>query len=159
MSLLTEDKVHPMSAFNAGPVTHPNAEEHIRVETAAGTWVTLNAKNHPVLFAAYWCPHCQRTLVLLQKHIADTPGWPTVVYVGYPDGFPLKTAVRIEHEEKKAFHLTYTHVYYLIGSADQTYIHGFPYLVFNRRGTLLSLFGEHTFPVWKKALDDAAQNR
>ncbi|MCY0876809.1 MAG: hypothetical protein OWT28_11150 [Firmicutes bacterium] len=152
-NLLLMDPTPLVSKMNTMPVISVTADEHIHVQESSGRWTTLDAMTHPVLFVAYWCPHCQRTLVMLQKNASHMTQWPTIVFTGYPPGFPLKWAKAIEAQELRALHLHFIKdPLYLIGNADMKYITGFPYLMFKDNGKLTSLVGEHTFPVWQRAI-------
>lgn len=151
-NLLDVDLVQPISTWDAKPVPNQAAESAIRVQTESGQWVTLNAKQHPILFVAYWCPHCQRTLVLMNQHFHSPNDWPTIVYVGYANGFPLSSAVKIADEEKETFHLSFTKPYFLIGTVEKKYIDGFPFLAFADGKQVDFIVGEHTWPMWEKAM-------
>lgn len=152
-NLLLMDPTPLVKVLNTMPVISVKADEHIRVQTSSGKWISLNAMQHPTLFVAYWCPHCQRTLVMLEHNRSKIAQWPTIVFTGYPPGFPLQWAKAIAREEQQALHLpTIAHADFLIGNDDMKYITGFPYLMFVHRGQLTSLVGEHTFSVWQQAL-------
>lgn len=126
----------------------------IPVVNANGDHLTLDASQRPVLFVAYWCPHCQRTLQLFTKNMASLGQKPILVFVGYNKGTSLGQAVQVEHEEVRQLHLADFEVYYnLSSSASDTYAPlGYPTLVYRSGFGLLSLYGEHTLAIWEKVL-------
>lgn len=127
---------------------------HIRVLDANGKQVVLSVSQGPILFAAYWCPHCQRTLVLFSKKSQELQAKPVVVCVGYPAGTTLKQAVHVETEEVSELHLaTFTTYYDLSPQAGDIYApKGYPTLAYQALGQTKLLFGEHTWSIWKQVL-------
>ncbi|WP_206885211.1 TlpA family protein disulfide reductase [Alicyclobacillus mali (ex Roth et al. 2021)] len=126
----------------------------VTVWTATGQKELLSADAQPLLFAAYWCPHCQRTLELLTSIRQRLKRDPVIVNVGYPAGTSLKTAVRIAREEDATLHLApFKEVFVLTPSAGDRYAPlGYPTLVFRQGNDLWSLYGQHRAAVWEKAL-------
>lgn len=152
-NLLLMDPTPLVSTLNVVPVVSKSADQHIRVQDAVGHWTTLDAAKRPTLFVAYWCPHCQRTLVLLRRNAARIKQWPNIVLTGYPANVPLQWARALVTQEEHSLQLPFlTHAYFMLGTADMTYITGFPYLMFEHQGALGALVGEHTFRVWQQAL-------
>ncbi|WP_062305363.1 TlpA family protein disulfide reductase [Alicyclobacillus sendaiensis] len=126
----------------------------VTVWTASGRQEVLTADRQPLLFAAYWCPHCQRTLQLLTSIRHRLRRMPVIVNVGYPAGTSLQTAVRIAREEDAALHLApFEEVFILTPSAGDRYAPlGYPTLVFRQGNALWSLYGEHRAEIWIRAL-------
>ncbi|WP_051343645.1 TlpA family protein disulfide reductase [Alicyclobacillus herbarius] len=146
---LNDEKATPIKKFDA---TRKGASLYAKVTVydANGRKVTLDAKKQPLLFEAYWCPHCQRTIVLLHKHANQLAEMPVLVSVGYAKGTTLTQAKRISDEEVRAFGLKNMKVYYLLDGDHGQY--SFPTLAFNHNGQVELLKGEHTLAVWKQAL-------
>lgn len=144
----------PNSTFNDLTVKS-GLYDHMKAMTADGRRVILNAQQQPLLFEAYWCPHCQRTLVLLDQSRSQLRRLPVVVSVGYFAGTSLAKAVQISREEMTELHLKgFTVDYILAPDAGVKYAgHGYPTLAFYTGGKLLTLSGEHTLAVWKRALN------
>ncbi len=125
----------------------------ITVYAANGRKVVLDAKNTPILFVAYWCPHCQRTLVLLNKNRQSLSQFPTLVSMGFAPGTSLAEEVRITQEEMNYFHINHVKEYYYLGSNSQKLTpQGYPTLVFPGKRGVLAMFGEHTLSAWQQAL-------
>lgn len=130
-----------------------NLYHQITVYSADGRQTVLNAENQPILFSAYWCPHCQRTLVLLNQHASSIKNLPIIVSTGFAPGTSLQTAKRLTEEEEQGLHLSGMTVDYLLGSRYQQYVpQGFPTLAYESQGKVDLLIGEHTLQVWQRAL-------
>lgn len=145
--------VNPISQFN---VTQADTSVYtqVKVYDQSGHQVVLNAKDQPLLFEAYWCPHCQRTLVSLNQHRATLQAFPTIVSMGFVTGTTLKQAVSLSETELNTFHITNVKVYYLLDPTEsKQVIHSYPTLVFPYHNQLDRLVGEHTYPVWQQALN------
>lgn len=126
--------------------------DHIDVVNAEGKKVVLNASQTPVLFEAYWCPHCQRTIKMLAEHWSSLKNKPIFISTGFPNGTPLSEAVMVSRDEMRFMKVPKPTVYYLIGSSAEKYISIIPDLVFERDRQLWMLNREHIFPIWQKAL-------
>jgi thiol-disulfide isomerase/thioredoxin len=151
-NLLKKNVIKPLDTFNVKKVNN-STEQGIPVVTADGQKQVLDAVNQPVLFEAYWCPHCQRTLLLLAKHRTELKTMPTIVSTGFAKGTTLKQAVSISEQEFKKLGISLSHVTYLIGPNAAEYEPKlFPTLVFPYQGGVGQLQGEHTLAVWMKAL-------
>ncbi|QSO51904.1 hypothetical protein JZ785_24570 [Alicyclobacillus curvatus] len=125
----------------------------VTVYDANGSKVILDAKKTPILFVAYWCPHCQRTLVLLNAHRQSLAQFPTLVSMGFAPGTSLSEAVSITHQEMSYFHIQNVKEYYYLGSKSQTLVpQGYPTLVFPSQGSVSAMFGEHTIGAWQQAM-------
>ncbi|MFD1674553.1 TlpA family protein disulfide reductase [Alicyclobacillus fodiniaquatilis] len=127
---------------------------HVEVVDAKGHHVTLNASKTPILFTAYWCPHCQRTLRLLSSQQNTLQRMPVVVSFGFAKNTTLKTAVGIQHAEISQLKLHGFKVYYdLSPSAGDEYAPlGYPTLAYDSGGSIVTLYGEHTLDIWKQVL-------
>jgi thiol-disulfide isomerase/thioredoxin len=149
---VNEQKVTPDSALDAVPADAARYRS-ITVFDANGRRVTLDAANAPVLFVAYWCPHCQRTLQLLSQNRSELRRLPVMVSMGFVPGTPLSEAVRLTQQEETALHLSGFKTYYALDPSSRQWIpRGYPTLVFDRNGALQMLYGEHTLDVWQKVL-------
>ncbi|MDQ0190241.1 TlpA family protein disulfide reductase [Alicyclobacillus cycloheptanicus] len=137
---------------------NPAAYQNLTVYTADGKKVHLDAAKEPILFMAYWCPHCQRTLLLLQKNRSTLKTLPVVVSMGFQPGTTLSQAVKIGEEEKRGLNLTAYQIYYDVDTSQYAALaqKGYPTLVFSDKGKLNQLFGEHTLSVWQQALNSAS---
>jgi thiol-disulfide isomerase/thioredoxin len=155
--LLDVQKVTPSPSFDA-QVVDAQLYSHVQVYTEDGKRVVLDAKQHPLLFVAYWCPHCQRTLVDLEKNQHQLKELPFVINMGFGPGASLAKAKLIEHQEMQALGLQSMKFYYVVNDPkEQRYIpNGFPTLVFSRGDQLLSLYGEHQFDVWQRAINQSS---
>lgn len=128
----------------------------VKVETSAGKTISLNAKKQPILFTAYWCPHCQRTLVLLKKSVSQLPVRPIVVSMGFQPGTTLAEAKKLEQKEGKVLGLgSAFQIDYGLSLGKQDVPMGFPTLVYSDGSSLKMLYGEHTLKIWKEALAKA----
>ncbi len=146
--------VTPGASFN--PQT-ASSQLYNQVEalTAKGRMVMLNASRQPILFEAYWCPHCQRTLIALNKNKAHFKRLPVLVSEGFVPGTTLLQAIHLTSQEISAYHLNGFRVYYILNTNEvaKNSKNGFPTLVFSRQGHLFTLTGEHTLAVWEKAIN------
>ncbi|WP_054970784.1 hypothetical protein [Alicyclobacillus ferrooxydans] len=130
-----------------------NVYDNVTVYTADGTKVVLNASQIPILFEAYWCPHCQRTLVLLHHNRSKLKQFPVLVSMGFAQGTSLAEAVKITQQEDQYFHLTNVKQYYYLGNNSQNLVpEGFPTMAFPGQGAVLTMAGEHTLGAWTQAL-------
>lgn len=149
---LKMEMVTPISSFNPTPATSP-VYKHVEVYTKSGRKVMLDASKTPLLFTAYWCPHCQRTLVLLRKNLSSFTKKPIVVAMGYVPHTTLREATQLEDAEVKSLGLQGLTVYYLLDSNATKYVPvAYPTLVFMYQGKLERMNSEHTLAVWEKAL-------
>ncbi len=149
---LKMEMVTPISSFNPTATTSP-VYEHVTVYAANGSKVSLNARKTPLLFTAYWCPHCQRTLVLLSKNRAVLRQKPIVIAMGYVPHTTLSEAKQLEDAEVKSLGLHGLAVYYLLDPNATKYVPvAYPTLAFMHGGKLLLMNSEHTLAVWEKAL-------
>lgn len=128
--------------------------QSIPVYTASGKVVHLDATKQPILIEAYWCPHCQRTLLLFNKHSQAMKQRPVLISTGFAQGTTLQQAVQIGKAEEAALHLQAYQVYYYIAPdyAKRLVPVGFPTLVFPWKGKVDALYGEHTWAAWQPAL-------
>lgn len=148
---LNVEKGTPSNQFDAIAVS-PSKFQQIPVLDSTGHLVLLNPAKQPVLIEAYWCPHCQRTLVMLNRKNLKNP--PVLAAAGFPQGTTLQEALARTQAEEKAFHLKFAKVYYMIDPKVQSeLITEFPELIFSNKGRLEKLQGEHTWSIWKKVLD------
>lgn len=132
---------------------HAATYDNLTVYSANGRVVHLNTTNQPILFIAYWCPHCQRTLVLLRKHRNQLKSLPVVVSMGFAPGTTLEEAVHIGRAEERALGLQNYQIFYDVQPNSGALVpNGFPTFVFPDHGQVDVLFGEHTWRVWEQAL-------
>ncbi|MCL6548117.1 MAG: hypothetical protein K6T30_04315 [Alicyclobacillus sp.] len=153
--LLNEERVAPNPRFDPAPAS-PSLYTRVPVWTADGHQAVLDARRRPILFVAYWCPHCQRTLVLLSQHQTKVGEMPDVVSMGFVPGTSLREAKQLTRQEEQALHLTglANRTYYLVRPDANRYIpNAYPTLVFRHGWKLEMLSGEHTLQVWQTALD------
>lgn len=152
------DQVTPNPAFD--PKSASTAKySKVEVLDAQGHHVTLDAHKQPILFEAYWCPHCQRTLKLFEKQLGTLPVQPVVVSMGFDKGTTLQDAVKLGKAESSALGLSGLTVYYSLDPNISDYVPvGFPTMVFNDHGTLKALYGEHTLQAWEAAFSVAGKS-
>ena len=146
--------VTPSPLFNA-VLAVPALYNKVAAVTAEGKKVTLNVDKQPLFFEAYWCPHCQRTLVALNKNKGQLKQLPVIVSEGFLTGTTLAEAVQITHQEFAALHLSGFQVDYILNpnAGVENAKHGYPTLAFLKRRKTFTLSGEHTVSVWKLALN------
>ncbi len=148
-NLLRAEMATPLNTFNASPVNP--ADRRMIVVTGSGSRVQLDTKLLPTVIAAYWCPHCQRTLVLLDHYQKTLKRLPIVISTGFAQGTTLAEAKRLTAQETAALHLRGFRVYYLLHNWRAS-VTEFPTLMFLRDGRWMQLYGEHTIAVWRKAI-------
>lgn len=130
-----------------------NIYQKIPVLNQIGKKVYLDAGKYPILFEAYWCPHCQRTLVLLMHNRSKVKQMPILVSMGFAPKTSLQQAVQLSHEEFHALHIKDVQVYYLLNVNPGKYVPTvYPTLAFLYQHQISLLAGEHIWPVWQKAL-------
>ncbi|MCY0875710.1 MAG: hypothetical protein OWT28_05530 [Firmicutes bacterium] len=147
--LLTDEIVKPQARYN--PISAPVNWETVTVQTASGTPVRLTPALLPALVAAYWCPHCQRTLVLWMRHQLSAMREPVLISTGFAPGTTLVQAEQLTRQEEAALHIHGLRVYYWLANW-QPVVKEFPTLLFSENGKEQMLQGEHTWHVWHKAL-------
>lgn len=148
------EKVTPSSVWNPTKVS-VSTYEHVLAINNNGKKSVLDAKKQPMLFLAYWCPHCERTIDMWTIHQKQIKSFPLLVFVGYPDGTSLAIAKQRAWAELHYFHVPVKEngVYFVIGSKQTKYVpNGFPALFFERGHYIESLLGEHTWSIWKKVI-------
>lgn len=153
VSKLNVDIVKPIPVFNA---VSANAKqyENVAVYSPSGKLVNLDARRQPILFEAYWCPHCQRTIVMLNKHRSQLSSFPILVSFGFQPNTSLHQAIKLTSTELKALNIKNVKVYYVLQYHIRSYApNGIPELVFSHSDKLESLSGEHTLQIWKMALE------
>ncbi|WP_040290153.1 TlpA family protein disulfide reductase [Alicyclobacillus hesperidum] len=149
----SDNIIAPDTKLDSQPV-RGSLYKDVLVLQANGKSAHLDVTHGPLLFVAYWCPHCQRTLQLLTKLQSQLKQIPTLVDVGYPSGATLADAVRIDRAERAQLHLANFPTYFILApnAGDQYAPLGYPTLVYRQGGQTLSLFGEHTSAIWKQIL-------
>ncbi len=148
-NLLKAEIATPIDTFNAS-AANP-ADKHMIIVTGSGSHVQFGPKLFPALITAYWCPHCQRTLVLLDRRQKTLKRLPIVISTGFAQGTTLAEAKNLTAKEVSSLHLRGFRVYYLLHNWRST-VTEFPTLVFSRGGKWMQLHGEHTIAVWRKAI-------
>lgn len=111
--------------------------------------VHLESTDRPIMFEAYWCPHCQRTLIMFNNNSTLKRSNPIIISSGYPAHTTLKDAVAAADKEFQLLSLSGFTVYYAINPIQ---VPGYPSLVFQNNGTTVVLTGEHTEGVWEQAV-------
>lgn len=150
---LTLDVAQPIATFQPTKTTSP-VYNHVVVYTATGTKIVLQAKAQPLLFTAYWCPHCQRTLALLSKNASTLHVQPTVIAMGFAPGTTLAQAVSLEAQEIQDLHLQPFTIDYLLDPNQIRYVpEAYPTLVFPYHRGLAMISYEHTLAAWRQALN------
>ncbi|MCL6516534.1 hypothetical protein [Alicyclobacillus sp.] len=148
-----------LDALPTTPANVPNAKPAdpvlygaLPVVTPDGRQETLHPADRPVVFLAYWCPHCQRTLVLWDQHWSELPVKPVIVATGFQSGTPLADARRIEEDEIRGLHLQHIQfdAYLLDADEGKRVIQAYPQAVYELDDQLLTLTGERTLDVWKQ---------
>ncbi len=122
----------------------------VTVLNGEGKKEILTSNNKPILFVAYWCPHCQRTLLQLAKHLKPRE-MPIIVSLGFVPGTSLSFAKKVTGEEFSQLKIDQKSVtidYVLDRNANKYTQYGYPTLVFSHHGQLLKLVGEHSWTVW-----------
>ncbi|RIV29300.1 hypothetical protein D2Q93_00085 [Alicyclobacillaceae bacterium I2511] len=149
-TLLLNREITTVDSHYDPQIVQGDLYHHISVYAANGRQVALDVAKQAVLFSAYWCPHCQRTLVLLDEHQLSMKTLPVIVSTGFAPGTSLQTAKRLTAEEKRGLHLSGMTVYYLLGSGFRQFVsEGFPTLAYESKGRVNLLVGEHTLQVWQ----------
>lgn len=151
--VLLKSEVVPVGQSFDPTTVQTSVYNDISVYTASGNQVTLDATKQPILITAYWCPHCQRTLVLLQSHQSKLKQLPVVIATGFAAGTTLKQAVKLEQQEERGLNLKSYQIYYDIDPSYASLVpQGFPTFVFPSNGKVSTLVGEKALSVWQQAL-------
>lgn len=151
-NLTAEEKVAPDPQFD--PKELANASAYLASLTVVdenGNKLKLNHSTRPVLFEAYWCPHCQRTLVLFHKTAPIMKQAPLVISTGFPQGTTLPEAVTASKREFALLGLSGFTVYYALGNVQ---VPTYPTLLFHQNQSVNLLLGEHTKDIWEEAIVD-----
>lgn len=145
---LQQNVITPSPDFQPSPAP----VDRVTVLSADGKEMTLDLTKLPVLFQAYWCPHCQRTLVLLYQH-RDTVRQPIIVSTGFVPGTTLKEAVSLTEQEEAALGVHFPSIYYLLdNNVRSRVLHQYPTLYFPSGGKPQVITGERTLEIWQRAL-------
>ena len=145
-------EVVPLTKTDNAVVVSSKTYNHVVTQNNTGEKVVLNASKKPMLFVAYWCPHCERTLFMWKK---DHAKFPDLVFVGYPNGTKFAMAKNRAWSEIHYFHLPVksSQVYFVIGNQQAKYVpQGFPNYIYAQHHQDKSLLGEHTWHVWQSVL-------
>ena len=97
----------------------------IHVQDANGNDAVVDLKNGPVLFVAYWCPHCEHFLRTAKE--AGLDRFPTVVSIWPRQGDTLKDVVRATKAKLDRTGWGGTPFYVLMDDAP-SYVQGTPTL-------------------------------
>jgi thiol-disulfide isomerase/thioredoxin len=143
----------PANVLNAKPAD-PAVYASIPALTPEGASLTLTPSERPVVFVAYWCPHCQRTLVLWDQHWSELSVKPVIVATGFEPGTPLAQAKQIDADEIRGLNLKHIQfdAYLLDTNIGKKVIQAYPEVVFQQGDQLLTVTGERTLAVWKQVL-------
>lgn len=144
------DEIHGQdSNFDLIPIG--DSSNNLVVSSESGSKVTLDVLNAPLFFEAYWCPHCQRTLVLFNEHEREINKLPVIISTGFPPGTDLQQAVNVTKTEFTHLGLHGFTIYYLLGDTKGL-IPQFPAMMFRYNGLTATISGEHTWDIWKQAI-------
>lgn len=149
-NLTAEEKVTPDPQFD--PKELANASAYLASLTVVdehGHKVKLNHTARPILFEAYWCPHCQRTLLLFHKTESIMKQAPIVISTGFPQGTILPEAVAASNKEFGLLGLSGFTVYYALGNVQ---VPTYPTLLFHQNQSVNLLIGEHSRHIWEQAI-------
>lgn len=150
---LKQDIMAPDTKFDASPVGNDYSD--IQVTASNGRTVKLNAATQSVLFEAYWCPHCQRTLVLWNQNRSKLRQFPVIVSTGFAPGTTLSQAKSLGNQELNALHIKNAKVYYLLNTQEfRKLVYTFPTFAFPYHNKVELLTGEHSFSIWERAIDE-----
>lgn len=149
-NLINYEKVTPDPHFD--PQKFTNATQvlaSLNLVTSTGKPVHLENSTHPIMFQAYWCPHCQRTLLLFTQNPILKHSGLILISSGYPLHTTLQQAVATTQKEFKELGISGFPVYYELHSIQ---VPSYPALIFKRAGSSYLLTGEHTEKVWEEAV-------
>lgn len=149
-NLTSAEKVKPDNQFD--PKQLANAAEVLSSFTIVdkkGNEVHLTDSKRPILFEAYWCPHCQRTLILFHNTPAIMNAKPIVISTGFPANTTLQEAVAASKKEFDLLGVSGFTVYYALGNV---HVPSYPTLLFHQNQSTDLLSGEHTKQVWEQAM-------
>jgi len=147
--LLSDDVVTPLSTDH--PVSAGVKWRSLSVISGDGTVRPLDPSLLPALVVAYWCPHCQRTLLLFMRHEHSLRQKPILISTGFVAGTTLAQAEALTREEQRALGLTGFQMDYGL-AGWQGVVKQFPTLVIDHKGAWELLQGEHTWSAWHEAL-------
>ncbi|GEO28163.1 hypothetical protein AAC03nite_39480 [Alicyclobacillus acidoterrestris] len=151
MNKLNLEVVTPSNTFNSFDM-NKSVYTNVPVYDSSGKKISLDVDKQPIFFEAYWCPHCQRTLVLWNKNHSKLQESPAIVSSGFEPGTTLSQAVALSRAEVNALGLKGFKIYFLLGSAQKYTPAGIPSLIFKDKNQIEMLAGEHTLLIWEKAL-------
>lgn len=149
-NLTGKDKIKPDGKFDPKQLANASAVlSNLTVVDAQGHSFKLSNTNRPILFEAYWCPHCQRTLVLFNKNSTIMNSKPIIVSTGFPAKTTLKEAVKASEKEFSLLGVSGFTVYYALPAVQ---VPSYPTLLFHQGQSTDVLLGEHTATVWEQAV-------
>ncbi len=149
---LRKVEIVPLQSKNNASITSSSLYRHVVVENNFGKTTVLNATKKPILFLAYWCPHCERVVTLWKNHHVH---FPNLVFVGYPNRTTFSQAKSRAWDEIRSFHLPVVEnqVHFIIGQNLKQYVpSGFPEYIYYRDGKMKSMLGEYTWNVWNRVI-------
>ncbi|WP_161624330.1 hypothetical protein [Alicyclobacillus acidoterrestris] len=126
----------------------------VSIVNSQGVSVSVTNLSEPLFFSAYWCPHCQRTLVSFDKNKSIIHDEPIVISTGFPPGTTLKQAVEATNREFHDLGVSGFKTYYCLSGISSSLVPIFPTIMFHNHDTIHVLVGEHTSSVWNKAFKD-----
>jgi thiol-disulfide isomerase/thioredoxin len=141
----------PNPNYNPAPLQSADEFKQLQLYDADGK-VVHPGLDKPLLIVAYWCPHCQRTLVLLNANKDKLKQLPVVISAGFQPNTTLQQAKDITKEEFRLLGISGFQVYYCFTQFSRDLLPMYPTLVYSSDQGLVRLSGEHTLDVWKKAL-------
>jgi thiol-disulfide isomerase/thioredoxin len=141
----------PNPNYNPAPLQSADEVKQLQLYDADGK-IVHPSPGTPLLIVAYWCPHCQRTLVLLNANKDKLKRLPVVISAGFQPNTTLQQAKDITREEFRLLGISDFQVYYCLSQFSRDLLPMYPTFVFSSDQGLVRLSGEHTLDVWKKAL-------
>ena len=105
----------------------------LTVQTVEGKEVVLDLRKGPVLFVAYWCPHCDRFLLTAKEMGLER--LPTVVSIWPRDGDTLADVVRETRAKLQRTGWEDT-PFYVLMAGSPSYVQGTPTLVWWENGRM-----------------------
>lgn len=109
----------------AGCGARPQEQVDLRVQEMSGKDAVVHLKEGPVLFVAYWCPHCEHFLATARA--AGLDRLPTVVSIWPREGDTLEDVVRETKAKLERTGWGGTPFYVLMGDPP-SYVKGTPTL-------------------------------
>lgn len=147
---------HGLNPKDDAQLLNSHSLKNLPVVKSSGEKVDIDFSQQPVIFVAYWCPGCQRELVLLNNNKEKFNKLPIIICTGFnkiDKNTSLNDAVRIIDQGFNNLRIQGFTTYYSMTDPSNKDVPEYPCVIYPKDNNLFRLTGEHTLDVFIRAFN------